>query len=98
MGSISARIPEELEAELEAYLEVENLDWDAAVRKLLSKGLEEWRREQALEALAAGEITVSRAAERAGMSVWKFVRIAKERNVTWVDGNRLEGDLITFRR
>lgn len=39
MGMISARVPEELEAELEAYLEAENLDRSTAVRKLLAEGL-----------------------------------------------------------
>ena len=43
MGTISTRVPDELEAELEAYLEDEKLDRSTAVRKLLSEGLEEWR-------------------------------------------------------
>lgn len=93
MGTISTRVPEELEAELEAYLEQEKLDRSTAVRKLLSEGLEEWRREQALEALTAGEVTLSRGAERAGMSVWDFARLAEERDVTWVDGEHIEDDL-----
>jgi metal-responsive CopG/Arc/MetJ family transcriptional regulator len=41
MGTISTRVPDELEAELEAYLEDEKLDRSTAVRKLLSGGLEE---------------------------------------------------------
>ena len=47
MPTISARVPEDLEAELEAYLEAERLDRSTAVRKLLSEGLDEWRRERA---------------------------------------------------
>jgi metal-responsive CopG/Arc/MetJ family transcriptional regulator len=39
MGTISTRVPDELEAELEAYLEDEKLDRSTAVRKLLSEGL-----------------------------------------------------------
>ena len=93
MGTISTRVPDDLEAELETYLEDEKLDRSTAVRKLLSEGLEDWRRERALDSLAAGETTFSKAAEHAGMSVWDFARLAKERNITWVDGNHLEGDL-----
>lgn len=93
MGTISTRVPEELETELEAYLEAERLDRSTAVRKLLSEGLEEWRRERALESLASGDVTLSRAAERAGMSVWDFAQLAKERDVTWVDGAHVEDDL-----
>ena len=93
MGTISTRVPEELEAELEAYLEDEKLDRSTAVRKLLSEGLEDWQRERALEAVANGEITFSKAAERANMSVWDFARSAKERDVTWVDRDHVEDDL-----
>jgi len=93
METISARVPEELEAELQAYLEGEKLDRSTAVRKLLSEGLEAWRRDRALESLTAGEVTLSRAAERAGTSVWEFARLAEERDVTWVDGDRVEADL-----
>lgn len=93
MGTISARVPDELEAELEAYLDEENLDRSTAVRKLLSEGLEEWRREQALDRLAAGSITFSKAAELAGLSVWEFAQLAKERDITWVADDHLEADL-----
>jgi len=42
-------VPDELEAELEAYLDEENLDRSTAVRKLLTEGLDEWRRDRALD-------------------------------------------------
>lgn len=93
MGTISARVPDELEAELEEYLEDENLDRSTAVRKLLSEGLEEWRREQALDKLAAGTVTFSKAAELAGMSVWDFAQLAKKHDITWVASDHLESDL-----
>lgn len=93
MGTISARVPDELEAELEAYLEEENLDRSTAVRKLLIEGLEDWREERALRKLEAGEITFARAAELAGLSVWELAVLAEERDVTWVDSDHLEADL-----
>lgn len=93
MGTISARVPDELESELEAYLEDENLDRSTAVRKLVSEGLEEWRREQAVEQLAAGSISFSKAAELAGMSSWDFAHLAKERDITWVADDHLDADL-----
>lgn len=93
MGTISARLPEELEAELEAYVDEENLDRSTAVRKLLTEGLDDWRRERALDRLAAGEVTFAAAAEQAGMSVWDFARLAAERDVTWVAEGHLESDL-----
>jgi predicted HTH domain antitoxin len=93
MGTISARVPDDLEAEFEAYLEAEQLDRSTAIRKLLSDGLSEWRREQALRKLAAGDVTFSRAADIANMSVWDFAKLAREHDVTWVDDEHLAADL-----
>lgn len=93
MGNLSARIPDDLEEELAAYITDENLDRSTAVRKLLTEGLGDWRREKALEKLGAGETTLSGAAEMAGMNVWEFAALAKDRNVTWVSDDHLESDL-----
>jgi len=93
MGTISARVPDDLEAALAEYVESENLDRSTAVRKLLAEGLDEWRRERALDALDAGEVTLSRAAELAEMPVWDFAALAKARDVSWVGREGLEDDL-----
>lgn len=93
MGTISARVPDELESELESYLDEENLDRSTAVRKLLAEGLAEWRTEQALDALDGGTVTVSRGAEIAGLSVWEFAQLAQDRDVTWVADDHLADDL-----
>jgi predicted HTH domain antitoxin len=93
MGTISARVPDDLEAELEAYLEAEQLDRSTAVRKLLMDGLDSWRRERALSKLEAGDVTFNRAAEIADMSVWDFAQLAREREITWVGSGHLETDI-----
>lgn len=93
MATLSVRIPDDLETELESYIEQENLDRSTAVRKLLTEGLGDWRKEKALEKLEAGETTLSGAASMAEMNVWEFAALAKERNVTWISGDHLESDL-----
>lgn len=93
MGTISARVPDELESEFERYLEDEQLDRSTAIRKLLSESLDQWRREQALEALAEGRVTLSRAAEIAELSVWELAQLAAEHDITWVDDDHLDDDL-----
>ncbi len=92
MGTISARVPDDLEAELAAYVEEENLDRSTAIRKLLAEGLDEWRQERALRKLEEGDVTFTRAAELVDMPVWDFAKLASERDVTWV-GSQLEDDL-----
>ncbi|ACV12718.1 protein of unknown function UPF0175 [Halorhabdus utahensis DSM 12940] len=93
MGTISARVPDDLEDELEMYLEEERLDRSTAVRKLLAEGLEDWRRDRAIERFEAGDISFSRAAELADMSVWDFTRLLEERDVTWVADDHLADDI-----
>ncbi|MYL16837.1 hypothetical protein GLW36_09305 [Halorubrum terrestre] len=93
MPTISTRVPDDLEAELEAYLESERLDRSTAVRKLLSEGLDEWRRERALDRFADGEISLTRAAELAELSVWEFARLVEESDRSWVSGDHLKADL-----
>ena len=93
MPTISARVPEDLEAELEAYLEAERLDRSTAVRKLLAEGLEEWRTERALERFADGEVSLTRAADLAGLSVWEFADLVEDTDDAWVSGDHLEADL-----
>lgn len=93
MGTISTRVPEDLESELEEYLEEERLDRSTAVRKLLAEGLETWRRERALERLADGKITFTTAAEQADLSVWEFAQFAAERDRAWVSSEHTERDL-----
>lgn len=71
----------------------ERVDRSTAVRRLLADGVAEWRREHALDRLAAGEVTLSRGAESADESVWTFAQLAREADVTWVGADGVEVDL-----
>ena len=93
MGSVSARIPESLESELDSFIDQEKLDRSTAVRKLLFEGLEEWKRERALDLLESGEVSFSKAAEIADMNFWKFSELVKDRKITWVKDDRVKEDL-----
>lgn len=93
MGTVSARIPDDLEAVLDWYLEEEQVDRSTAVRRLLSSGLSAWRMDRAIDQLESGDITVLRAAEIAGVSVWELAREAEDRDATWVGRSGLEEDL-----
>lgn len=96
MGTVSVRLPDELEAELEAFVDEEHLDRSTAVRKLLAEGLEAWRMEQAIERLAAGEVTFSRAAELADLNVWDFAQLVREHDITWMADDDVDADLASL--
>jgi predicted HTH domain antitoxin len=51
------------------------------------------RRERAHEQLEEGRTTFTKTADFAGMSVWDFAQLDRERDVTWVSGDHLDDDL-----
>jgi len=85
MGTVSARLPDDLERELDEYVEEENLERSVAVRKLLSEGLDDWKLEHAVSLLEEGEVSFSRAVELAETDVWNFSEYLEEKDIAWVE-------------
>ena len=82
MPSISARIPVEDEADLEAVVELLDEDKSTVVRKALREGLSELRIRRAIEQYQSGAVSVNQAARIAGVSLAEWLEIARERNLT----------------
>ncbi len=86
--SVSARIPEEVFKELEAFMKEESLEKSASIRKLLAEGLQHWKEQRALKSLEEGRITFLKAAEMAGCSVWDFADIVREKGIVWIKSEK----------
>lgn len=71
----------ETEEELRLYMRAEKVDKATAMRKLLERGVQGWRREMALELLRDGKVTVWRAAQIARLPLWDFVSVVDEEKV-----------------
>src|SRR3989338_464022 len=81
MALVSTRIPDDLEKEVEWYAKKEQIGKAIALRKILDRGLKEIRLEYALDLYAKGKITLGRAAEVAGLSLWDMIDIVRERRI-----------------
>lgn len=81
MSLISTRIPEEMAKELEWYAKKEKVGKTIALRKALDKGLKEIRLEYALDLYQKGKITLMKASEIAGVSLWKILEIVREKRI-----------------
>lgn len=81
MGLISARLPPEMEREIESYAKKEKVGKTVAIRKVLDKGLKEIKLEHALEEYRKGKITLWKAASVAGVSLWEMLDIVKEKKI-----------------
>jgi len=88
--TVSARIPRDMERDVEQLMREEHLEKSAAIRKLLHMGLDRYRQERALRLLAEGKVTLSRAAEIARISLWEFADLVRARKIAWVADDVLE--------
>ena len=81
MKTVTTRIPEadeEALAELEAEL---TADRSEVLRRLIRDGLDDWRREKALDGLENHELTVRRAAEIADVPYVEMLTLAAEEGI-----------------
>lgn len=81
---LAVRIPEETEKEILEAAERMKVDKATVVRTLLEMGIEEWRKQTAMELLRNGKVTFAKAAEMAKLSLWELADLVKQRNVEWV--------------
>ena len=81
MALISTRIPDDLKKELEWYAKKEKIGKAIALRKIIDVGLKEIRIEYALDLYKKGKITLWKAAQMAGMSLWEMLDIVRERRI-----------------
>jgi len=98
MPSISARVPEDDEAAIEAVADLLEADESTVIRKALREGLADIRIRVAVERYQSGEISVNEAARIAGVSLAEWLEIAREHNLTTqLTPDDLEADAETAR-
>lgn len=81
MREVSTRLPDEDVAVLSRLAEEAGISRAAALRQIISRGLNDWREERALEALEAGRMTLRMAADHAGVSVVEMTTLAAEAEI-----------------
>jgi predicted HTH domain antitoxin len=89
---VTARISEDLYEAIERLRDKERLDRSTAVARLLERGVEDWRNDTAIRRYRDGDVSLGRAAEIAGVSLWRFLDILEDRRV---EVNYTEADLGT---
>lgn len=82
--TVSIRISEDTEKDLEDVEKTEKVTKSAALRKVIDMGLQQWKLERALNLLQEEKITFNKAAETAEISVWELSDILEKRGIEWV--------------
>ena len=85
--------PKELKEEIVELMKDTGLEEGIALRKLLTIAISEWKKERALKMLTEGRISYLKAAEKAGMNVWDFSELLRERKLVWMKEEGILRDL-----
>lgn len=79
--NVSVRLDEDLVREVDELADMENIDRSQLLRHVFKEGLAQHRHDLAIERYAEGELTVSEAANLAGVAVGRFMDTVVERGV-----------------
>jgi predicted HTH domain antitoxin len=79
--TVSTRLPPEELASVDELAARVGLDRSGMTKTLLRRGLSELRLDTAAKAYAEGQVTLSRAAEMAGVSLWDFLNRMEQRGL-----------------
>lgn len=80
----TARISDKDIKNLKMIAEKEQVDTSTALRKLLSEAFANWKVKNALEELRKGKMSIGKAAEKAEISIWDMIVLAKKNNIDWI--------------
>jgi len=96
---ISARLSKERIELIEEIARRERVDKSTILDRALERYTKEWLLERAVESYREGTVTLSRAAEISGISIWEMIDILEKRKVALqYDLENLEEDLKTLGR
>ena len=93
--TISVRLEKALLKDLVEIEKSWQSDRSEAIRRLLAKAVNSWKVQNVLEKLRQHKISIGKAAEECGLSLWEMLDITKENNIDWTGYSKedLERDL-----
>jgi len=80
-AQIATRVDEDLLAHIEEIEKETRADRAEVIRRLLDEGVKQYRLKKAVALLHEGKVTVSRAAEIAGTSVWDMLEVMRVKRI-----------------
>ena len=71
--TLTSRLPDEMVKEIEMIADYEKLDKSSVIRRLLNTAIPLWKLEMALKLYQNGDVSLGRASELSGLSIWEFL-------------------------
>ena len=78
---VSARVPKERVRLIEEIAKEERVDKSTILDRALESYTRDWKLRKALDSYRGGLVTLSRAAEMAGISIWEMIEMVAERKI-----------------
>jgi predicted HTH domain antitoxin len=78
---VGTRLPESFITDLEKIESVEQADRSTVLRRLLYRAMKDWKLEHYAEEYGRGRMTLEKAAEEAGVSLWEMMEYVRQRKV-----------------
>ena len=78
---VSLTVPKKILDEAEKLAKERLEDRSTLMRELLAIGIKQYRENEAVGQYADGKLSLGKAAEHAGVSLWRFMRLLREKNV-----------------
>jgi predicted HTH domain antitoxin len=80
---VSTRVPKDMAKDIEEIEKEEKADRAVVVRKLLAKAIADRKLEKAIALYNSGKVTLWKASEIAGLSLWEMMEIVKQRKISF---------------
>ncbi len=81
--TVAARVSKEISDIISEISAEEKVDRSTVVRRLLDMGVRDWRIQTALDKYGRGSITLLKAAEIAGTSIYEMIALLEERRIPY---------------
>ncbi len=81
--TVAARVSKEISDLINEISAEEKVDRSTVVRRLLDMGVRDWRVQTALDKYSQGSVTLLKAAEIAGISIYGMIALLEERGMPY---------------
>ncbi|MEK6811656.1 MAG: UPF0175 family protein [Nanoarchaeota archaeon] len=85
--TISVRFDKNLRSDILRIERKWKTDRSEVVRRLLAVAIKNWKIDNFLSEIREHKISVGKAAEECGISIWEMLEILKDKNIDWVGYN-----------
>ncbi len=80
-ATVTTRIKEQMLEEIDELSEQRKMDRATLLRNLIQEALEKEKQKHILELYKEGEVTLEKAAEMLGISIWEMIELLKEKDI-----------------